>query len=125
MRILVANHHRTLIGGIETYLAAVLPRLAAQGHALMFAHEGALMTEHAAIPLPSGVEMVGLGHGLDEALRSIAAWKPDVAFVHALHVPKFQRAIVARFPTALFAHAYYGLCISGSKTWNQTRPCQK
>jgi glycosyltransferase involved in cell wall biosynthesis len=127
MRIVVAHYHRTLVGGIETYLAAVLPRLAAQGHELLFAHESAPETGHAPIPLPAGVEAVGLDCGIDSAIGRIVDWKPDLAFVHALHVPEFQRAIVARFPTALFAHGYYGLCISGSKTWRHPAPvaCEK
>src|SRR5438270_10563510 len=100
MRILVAHHHRRLVGGIETYLAAVLPRLAGQGHALFFAHEGAPATGQTPIPLPRDVEVGSLENGTGEILRRISAWRPDVAFVHALHAPKLQRAIVTEYPTA-------------------------
>jgi glycosyltransferase involved in cell wall biosynthesis len=101
--------------------------LAAQGHEILFAHESAPETGHASIPLPPDAEMLGLNEGINTALRRIEDWKPDLAFVHALHVPEFQRKLVARFPTALFAHGYYGLCISGSKTWRRPsmRICAK
>lgn len=127
MRILIAHHHRTLLGGIETYLAAVLPRLTSLGHKLMFGHEAAADDAYPVIELPAGAEAISLERGLEAAMTAIRDWKPDVAYVHALHLPEFQREIVEEYPTVLFAHGYYGLCISGSKTWqrSEARPCGK
>jgi glycosyltransferase involved in cell wall biosynthesis len=127
MKIVVAHHHRTLVGGIETYLAAVMPRLVEAGHELLFAPEAPDDRERQLIPLPKGVATVGLEKGIEDAMEKIRAWRPKLVYAHALHVPQFQRALVESFPTVLFAHGYYGLCISGSKTWKRApaAPCQK
>jgi glycosyltransferase involved in cell wall biosynthesis len=127
MRILIAHHHRTLLGGIETYLASVLPRLRERGHEILFAHEAAADKAYPLLPLPDGVVAVDLQNGVRGVLQQICRWKPDVAYVHALHQLDFQRTIVNEYPTAVFAHGYYGLCISGSKTWKRVpaQPCGK
>lgn len=111
MRILVVSHHGTLVGGIETYLAAVMPALAKAGHEVGFVCE-----EGASSLFSNCVER-----------RNIGAWRPDVVYLHAMHDLDFQAELIGKYPAVAFAHGYYGLCISGSKTWGRptAQPCRK
>jgi glycosyltransferase involved in cell wall biosynthesis len=122
MRILVANHHRTLVGGIETYLRAIMARLASAGHTLLFVHEASAAQTEELIPLPPGCEAIE--HSSD-VMGKLRAWKPDLAYIHALHNLDFEQQLIENFTSVAFAHGYYGLCISGSKTWRRASPCQK
>lgn len=111
MRILVVNHHGSFVGGIETYLAAVMPALAGGGHEIAFVAE----------------EGPGKLFRTQLARDEIDAWRPDIVYLHAAHDLKFQAKLISEYPTVAFAHGYYGLCISGSKTWSRPapRPCEK
>jgi glycosyltransferase involved in cell wall biosynthesis len=122
MRLLVANHHRALVGGVETYLAAVLPLLARE-HEILFVHELPINHDGPVIPLPSGATAVEA----TSATGVLSKWRPDLAFLHAPHNLNFQRALIDRIPTVVFAHGYLGLCISGTKTWKRfpAHPCGK
>src|SRR5687768_4323693 len=113
MKILVASANRAVSGGAETYLRAILPRLAAAGHEL------SLMFE---VDAPPGAERVddsgaGLGCavGAEAALRAGSAFQPDVVYYHGWSDPRFEAELVRRHPAVLYAHAYYGTCASGTK----------
>ena len=124
MRILVANHHSAVAGGIETYLRATLAKLSEAGHDLLFVHEAPISNKDELIPLPSKCQRRALSQN---SLETILEWKPDIAYLHALHELDFQEALIDAFPSVAFAHGYYGLCISGSKTWKNApaQPCGK
>jgi glycosyltransferase involved in cell wall biosynthesis len=123
MRLLVANHHGALLGGIETYLAALMPALAEHDCEIFFAHEAPIGNE-APIPLPPRSQSTLIDNS---GLAQIKKWNPQLAFVHAIHDLALQQNLIETFPTVAFAHAYYGLCISGTKTWKRSpaRPCAK
>lgn len=123
MRLLVVNHHRALLGGIETYLAAVTPALLAQGHEILFVYEADPNEGDALIPLPPGCQTISSS----DSFAMIREWRPDIAYIHAVHDLAFQATLVETYPSVAFAHGYYGLCISGAKTWQHpsARPCQK
>ena len=105
----------------------LLPLLAGRGHDI------SLLCERAA---PPGRETID-GRvarlpcwcvetaGLEAALRSAAHWRADVAYVHGLESPVAEAAILAAFPTVLFAHNYHGTCVSGTKrhALPSARPC--
>lgn len=123
MRLLVANHHGALHGGIETYLAAVMPALAQRGCEILFAHEEPIAAQ-APIASPLGIP----SSLMDKAgLTSIHQWSPNLAYVHAMNELQIFESIARDFPTVAFAHGYWGLCISGAKTWKRqpARPCSK
>jgi len=124
MRILIANHHCAVAGGIETHLRAVIAKLSETGHEILFIHEAPATTGDELIPLPADSARITL---TSDTMERIREWKPDIAYVHALHNLDFQSELIEAFPTVAFAHGYYGLCISGSKTWKRSpaRPCAK
>jgi glycosyltransferase involved in cell wall biosynthesis len=116
MRILVANHTTAVVGGAESYLRAVLPLLVARGHEVRM-----LTDDPREVPGP-----VPCWRG-QSSLPEITHWAPDVAYVHGLNDPELEAWIVRTFPSVLFAHNYYGTCISGEKR-HRTRigiPCTR
>jgi glycosyltransferase involved in cell wall biosynthesis len=125
MRILVANWTRRRVGGAETYLGRVMPLLAARSHSLAFAFETDEPADRAPVALPEGCASLPLtGEGAFDRIRS---WKPDVVYVHGLLNPDLERRLLEPAPAVLFAHAYYGTCISGQKTHRLpfVQPCDR
>jgi glycosyltransferase involved in cell wall biosynthesis len=128
MRLAIVNSHRSIVGGIETYLRKLLPALAERGHEVAFFHEEAAAAGHELITLPEGAptwSVVGLG-----AARAVAAlqqWQPDIIYLHSLHSPETEALLQQIAPTVFFAHAYYGSCVSGTKTFSfpQAEPCDR
>ncbi len=125
MRILFATRYSSRVAGAETYVATVIPALAARGHQI------AVLAELA--PSPSRELLSGpfpiwcaQADGEAQALGHAREWKPDVVYVHGLQSLELERALLAIAPAVLFAHSYVGLCISGSRTWQKTNtPCTR
>jgi glycosyltransferase involved in cell wall biosynthesis len=115
MRLLVANYHAAPVGGVETYLRAVLPHLARSVTAV------ALLTRESADPGPEGVPVEGVewlaaaGETPEAVVDTATRWRPDVVYTHGLGAPAFDAALAARFPTVAFMHNYGGSCASGLK----------
>lgn len=129
MRILAATIHRSIVGGVETYLAELLPALQAAGHELALLHENPLIVGRdqvdGAIPnLPAwcarDIEAAVL-------LKQIEDWQPSIVYSHGLESPELEQALLEHFPVVLYAHNYHGTCISGTKRlgfpWPQ--PCDR
>ncbi len=124
MRILIATTHRMVVGGVETYLRALLPVLVARGHELSLLYEDVDAPGSAAVD--DGVPDVPCWHFAGpDALRAAADWRPDVCFAHGLAAPQREAALLERFAVVLFAHNYHGTCISGSKchSFPRAQPC--
>jgi glycosyltransferase involved in cell wall biosynthesis len=126
MRILIATCNRGFCGGVETYLAQLLPALRDRGH------EVALLHEEDALPgqptVDAGVKDLPCWRaGAGAVPREVVAWAPQVVYLHVLKSPASEAALVERFPTVLFAHAYYGTCVSGTKrvALPVLRPCDR
>jgi glycosyltransferase involved in cell wall biosynthesis len=129
VRILIAAYHRNLIGGTEKYLQALIPGLLQHGHQVAFlyekpfdpARESVTPSEH---PVPS---YCLAEEGLDSMLRSIAEWRPDIVYSQGLEAGDLEDALLDTYPTALFAHGYYGTCATGSKchAFPRFRPCSR
>jgi glycosyltransferase involved in cell wall biosynthesis len=126
MRILLATTHLSVVGGVETYLHALLPALRGRGHDVALLHETGAepgrpsVDEHA-----PGVPRWRLG--CPDALRAAGRWRPDVCYAQGLADPDAEAALLGRFPVVLFAHNYHGTCVSGSKchAWPGARPCAR
>lgn len=127
MRVLVANYHARPVGGVETYLRALLPLLAPQVGAL------ALLTREGGDPGADGVPAAGVewlpdaGHTPEALADRAARWRPDVVYTHGLGPAPFEAALAARFPTVAFMHNYAGTCASGTKSWRAPAdaPCRR
>jgi glycosyltransferase involved in cell wall biosynthesis len=123
MRIAAVNSNRALVGGAETYLDTVLPALAAAGHQIAFFSELGSSPSAQRIRLPaSAPAWCASETGLPEALAALEGWRPDVIYVHAMDDLPTAARIIEIAPAILFAHAYYGTCISGNKMFAAPRP---
>ncbi len=115
MKVLVATTHADVVGGVETYLRAVLPLLRERGVELAVA---------VAHPAGSGQTTI-LDHCPDVPLfpvsdpeSAVAAadrFRPDAVFTHDLPDPAADDALARRYPAVRYAHNYGGMCVSGTK----------
>jgi glycosyltransferase involved in cell wall biosynthesis len=122
VRILIASHHRGVVGGTESYLRTLIPALRARGHEMRLLHELPDEPDHESID-PDGASIrVATG-----ALSEVAAWRPDLVYAHGLLDPGLEETLVHGHPSVLFAHGYYGTCASGTKrfAFPTTRPCHR
>ncbi len=129
MRLVVATRQLGFGGGVETHLQAVLPLLRARGHSLAILHE------HPAIP---GTELLtdaeppirsfsAAGRPVEAVLDDVAGFAPDWIYNHGLDSPDLEAGLTRRFACLLFAHNYYGICISGTRchSGEEIHPCQR
>jgi glycosyltransferase involved in cell wall biosynthesis len=124
VRIAVLNGLRRHVGGVETYLAATLPQLAAAGHELMFWCEQEGPQERPVVPLPEGtVVCCSAARGREAAVRELLAWSPDVVFSQGLGDPSLEAELQRVAPGIVLAHNYFGTCISGQKAHQFPAPC--
>lgn len=128
MRIAIVNWTGRRVGGAETYVGLVTAALQQRGHAVYFWHENDEPVDRDPIAgldaVPSRCASI---EGVEPALEALAAWQPDVLYVHGLLNPETEARILNVGPTVFVAHGYYGTCISGSKTFRlpHTRPCDR
>jgi hypothetical protein len=126
LRIAVVNWSRRQVGGTETYLANVIPGLARRGHSVSLWHEIDRPANREPIELPPGVPSWCVEQlGSERALEALREWRPDLIYTHSLLTPRLEAQTLHIAPAVFFAHAYYGTCISGTKThrYPQTVPC--
>ncbi|MDQ3419540.1 MAG: glycosyltransferase family 4 protein [Acidobacteriota bacterium] len=123
MRIAVVTQSRDRVGGVEAYLQAVLPALAAR-HAVAFVSESAATTERGAMVLPSSVPTVAIDPSHADPLHAVRAWHPDVVFAHGLDDAAIEAALLGVAPSVIVQHTYAGTCISSSKTMAWPAPVQ-
>lgn len=127
MRILVATSHRGLWGGVEKYLQSAIPGLIQHGHSVALLYEYALNANEEGIDSRAGrvPSWCSTELGVDSALQSIKSWAPDAVYSHGLDDNQLERRLLDTYPSALYAHTYYGTCISGRKchSWPRLQPC--
>jgi glycosyltransferase involved in cell wall biosynthesis len=121
MRIACTNHHRTLVGGTESYLKRVIPELVRLGHTVSLWHEDTVSAEATAIDAP---EVFHVGPGSPVSLQ---AWNPTVIYNNGLMNMEWEASLALAAPVVHYAHNYYGTCISGEKTrkFPAPRPCDR
>jgi glycosyltransferase involved in cell wall biosynthesis len=129
VRILIANVQRNVVGGVEKYLQSVIPGLLHRGHSVGLLYEHALdptaeIIDPEAAQLPSWctTEL-----GVKEALRLVAKWEPDVVYSHGLDDAALEIGLLDKYSTILYAHTYWGTCVSGRKCHAMPRvqPCTR
>jgi glycosyltransferase involved in cell wall biosynthesis len=126
LRIAVVNWSRRKVGGTETYLGSVIPGLARRGHSVSLWHEIDRPANREPIELPPGVPSWCVEElGRKKALAALREWEPDLIYTHSLLTPSLEAETLKIAPAVFFAHAYYGTCISGTKTFKRPdmRPC--
>ena len=114
MRILVAQDALHSEGGVESYLAAIIPALRSRGHsvALLFVRRGS------GSPLVGGLDGPCVGVDPDHmgsAFEELKGWRPDVCFSNNMAPLEVERRLLDEWPVVKFMHAYFGTCISALK----------
>ncbi len=128
MRIAVINWSNRKVGGVENYLCNVIPELSRLGHTVSLLHEVADPADRKQIVLPDGAPSWCVADlGAERALAALVDWKPDLIYGHGLLTPELEAKTISVAPAVFMAHAYYGTCISGSKSFKfpELRPCTR
>jgi glycosyltransferase involved in cell wall biosynthesis len=128
MRILIAHESPAGAGGVESYLASLMPALVARGHQLAFLHHdsrnhgGSTALAHPGMPSISVADQ-----GLPSAIESTRAWGPDVCFSHNMRQLEIDAALASEWPTVKMMHGYFGTCVSAQKAhaFPSVRPCAR
>src|SRR5689334_4915392 len=116
MRIAIAAHSARRVGGVEQYLASLVPALVRAGHEVSCwfeaddADHSPILDRGGLVPTWTATRETGGG------VPALRAWRPDVVYAHGVADPALERALIDAAPSVLFAHSYYGTCISGTKT---------
>jgi len=126
-RIAIVSHSRARVGGVESYVATLVPALRRAGHAVGCWFETAGHGPDRVIAPDDHGPFWVASEQAGAAVGELAAWKPDVVYVHGLASPVHERAVMRVAPAVFFAHSYYGVCISGTKSWQLpvVQPCQR
>jgi glycosyltransferase involved in cell wall biosynthesis len=125
MRVAIATTTRRRIGGIETYVEALVSALTASGHEVALWHESTVGGTRSPMALPEGVVCRSIGRATLDA--AITAWPPDGIVVNGLEDPSLESALLRRAASVFVAHNYHGVCISGTRAWSRpvVRPCTR
>ena len=115
MRITLAAHCSCRVGGVEQYLATLVPSLLAAGHDVSCWFETAAGEHEPILAADAPVEAIVASEHRDP-FGAARAWRPDVIFAHGLSDAAHERALLDVAPGVIFAHDYHGTCISGTKT---------
>lgn len=128
LRIAILNWSNRRFGGTGTYLSTLMPALRTAGHDIALWHEVDRPSDHGALPVPATAPVWSVSTlGLQRALDALRAWRPDLLYAHGLLDPAVEARALEVAPAVLFAHDYYGTCISGSKTLTRpvVTPCNR
>jgi glycosyltransferase involved in cell wall biosynthesis len=116
LRIALVTWTSRLVGGAETYVSRTLSAFVGAGHHLALCYESDEPDDRPRFKVPASVTTFCVSDdGSAAALDRLREWHPDVVYVHGLSDPAFEAAVQSIAPAVLFAHAYYGTCISGDK----------
>lgn len=117
MRILIANDSRIDGGGVGTYLSSLIALLVAHGHSVALLHDGADDPASANRLAAADVWSVEAS-GLEKALSSVSAWRPDVCYSHNMRRLEIDERLAGAWPTVKMMHGYFGTCVSGQKSFS-------
>jgi glycosyltransferase involved in cell wall biosynthesis len=121
MRVLIATQHLGIVGGVETYLRAVLPALVGGGLEIAVLAETPDDTAGILAGCPDLPKWSSAGRTVGEVLRDVEHWGPDVVYSQGLQDSRLEAALAGRFPALLYAHNYLGGCVSGTKCFSRPR----
>jgi len=117
VRIGIATWTRRLAGGVESYLAELVPALLDRGHDVALFHEVDEPADRAPITEVGAVPQWCAAGAPARALADLRAWRPDVIYAQGLDDPALEAQVAAIVPAVFFAHAYRGTCVSGTKSF--------
>src|SRR5258708_4519927 len=113
MRILIANDAFRGGGGVETYLATLIPALRAAGHDIGVLHDNPAEESAPQRIAPEGIWRTGVrDEGLDGALARVRGFAPDVCFSHNMRTLAIDARLLAEWPVVKMMHGHFGTCVS-------------
>ena len=118
MKILITTHHRGIVGGLETYLQALIPALLKRGHQVAMVCDYPAGRDGATVDPKDGKLQVWWSEDLkpDSAVYSdLNRWGPDVIYAQKISPMGPDRMLQKRYPTVLYMHGYWGTCTTGRK----------
>ena len=119
MRILIANEALSGGGGVETYLATLVPALQAAGHEVGILHDNPLAQGGPQRIAPEGTWRTGVqDEGLDGAIARVREFAPDLCFSHNMRRLAVSRSLLAEWPVVKMMHGHFGTCVSGQKAFS-------
>jgi glycosyltransferase involved in cell wall biosynthesis len=124
MRILIANDGIDDVGGVDSYLRAIVGPLRAREHEVAFLHVNGRRQDSR----PPAEPAFGIrDEGLESAMERGAAWRPDVCFSHNMQPLDVEEALLGRWRVVKMMHGYFGTCIGGQKAhlFPSKVPCGK
>lgn len=118
MRILIANEALSGGGGVETYLATLIPALQAAGHDIGVLHDNPATEGGPQRIAPDATWRAGVrDEGLDGAIARVRGFAPDVCFSHNMRTLAIDARLVAEWPVVKMMHGHFGTCVSGQKAF--------
>ena len=118
MRILIANEALSGGGGVETYLATLVPALQAAGHEVGVLHDNPAAEAGPQRIAPEGTWRTGVhDEGLDGAIARVRGFAPDVCFSHNMRALAVDARLLAEWPVVKMMHGHFGTCVSGQKAF--------
>lgn len=118
MRILIVNEALWGAGGVETYLASIVPALQRAGHEVGVLHDNPMTETGPQRIAPEGTWRVGVrDEGIDRALGSVRAFAPDVCFSHNMRALSVDARLTAEWPLVKMMHGHFGTCVSSQKAF--------
>jgi glycosyltransferase involved in cell wall biosynthesis len=122
MRIAIANWSNGRGAGVEQYLRQVAPAIrSARCETAFFCERDDLVSKDS-IHDPSEGPVFCVSHnGETASLHGLRNWRPDLIYAHSLLDPSLEKSLFEISPSVFFAHAYYGTCISGRKSFRFPR----
>ena len=129
LRILHLNDHLAAVGGVETYLLGLLPRLEELGHEVHFGFakgDPDVVRNAHRLPHLSSIRQADIGAAGQEVSRLIERLRPDVVHVHGVGNLGAMRAAVASGRAVLHGHDFRPICPASNFFFKRTRTiCQR
>jgi glycosyltransferase involved in cell wall biosynthesis len=118
MRILIANEALTGGGGVETYLATLVPGLQAAGHEVGVLHDNPASETGPQRIAPETTWRAGVhDEGLERAMGRVRAFAPDICFSHNMRTLAIDARLADEWPVVKMMHGHFGTCVSGQKAF--------
>ncbi len=119
MRILIANEALRGAGGVETYLAALVPALQAAGHTVGVLHDNPASEEGPQRIAPEGTWRASVqDEGLAATIARVREFAPDVCFSHNMRALEIDARLLEEWPVVKMMHGHFGDCVSGQKAFS-------
>jgi glycosyltransferase involved in cell wall biosynthesis len=116
MRIVIATARGRIAGGVERYLDAIIPAIAAGRHEVALFCEHDVPVDRTRIAADARLTSWCVAErGLAGAVGALEAWEPDLIYAHGFADRELEARVIATAPAVAFAHDYRATCISGSK----------